>query len=59
MKNTNINKHLTFEEGCKIEECINKGFRKYQIVDELNKSQPTILREFRNNSVLKPRKVFN
>ena len=59
MKNSNINKHLTFEERCKIEECINKGFRKYQIANELNKSQSTILREIRNNRVLKPRKIFN
>lgn len=41
MKNTNINKHLIFEE------CINKGLRKYQIADESNKSQSTILREIR------------
>ena len=59
MKNPNINKHLTFEERCKIEECINKGFRKYQIANELNKSQSTILREIRNNRVLKARKIFN
>ena len=59
MKNPNINKHLTFEERCKIEEYINKGFRKYQIANELNKSQSTILREIRNNRVLKPRKIFN
>ena len=59
MKNSNINKHLTFEERCKIEECINKGFRKYQIANELNKSQSTILREIRNNRVFKPRKIFN
>ena len=59
MKNPNINKHLTFEERCKIEEYINKGFRKYQIANELNKSQSTILREIRNNRVLKPRNIFN
>lgn len=59
MKNPNINKHLTFEERCKIEEYINKGLRKYQIANELNKSQSTILREIRNNRVLKPRKIFN
>ena len=59
MKNPNINKHLTFEERCKIEECINKGFRKYQIANELKKSQSTILREIRNNRIFKPRKIFN
>ena len=59
MQNPNTNKHLTFEERCKIEEYINKGFRKYQIANELNKSQSTILREIRNNRVFKPRKIFN
>lgn len=59
MKNSNTNKHLTFEERCKIEEYINQGFRKYQIANELNKSQSTILREIRNNRVLKPRNIFN
>ena len=59
MQNPNTNKHLTFEERCKIEECINKGFRKYQTANELNKSQSTILREIRNNRLLKPRKIFN
>jgi len=55
MKNSSINKHLTFEQRCKIEECINK----YQIANELNKSQSTILREIRNNRILEPRKIFN
>lgn len=57
--NTIKNKHLTFEERCKIEECINKGLRKYQTANELNRNQATILREIRNNRILKPRNIFN
>lgn len=37
--------HLTFEERCKIEELLNKRYRKYQIAKELGKSQSTISRE--------------
>lgn len=57
--NTIKNKHLTFEERCKIEECINKGLRKYQTANELNRNQATVLREIRNNRILKPRNIFN
>lgn len=37
--------HLTFEERCKIEEFLNKRYRKHQIAKELNKTQSTISRE--------------
>lgn len=37
--------HLTFEERCKIEELLNKRFRKYQIAKEIGKTQSTISRE--------------
>lgn len=37
--------HLTFEERCKIEELLNKRFRKFQIAQELGKTQSTISRE--------------
>ncbi len=58
MNNYN-NKHLTFADRCKIEECINKGFRKYQTANEINKSQSTVLREIHNNRTFKPRNIFN
>lgn len=61
MKNncTNNGKHLTYDERCIIEDCINKGFRKFEIAKETNKSTSTILREIRKNRILKPRKIFN
>lgn len=37
--------HLSFEERCKIEELLNKRFRKYQIAKEIGKTQSTISRE--------------
>ena len=37
--------HLTFEERCKIEELLNKRMRKYQIAQEIGKTQSTISRE--------------
>ena len=52
-------KHLTYDERCKIEECINKGLRKFEIANEIDKSTSTILREIRKNRILKPRKIFN
>ena len=52
-------KHITYEERCIIEDCINKGFRKFEIAKEINKSTSTILREIRKNRILKPRKIFN
>ena len=55
----NNGKHLTYDERCIIEECINKGYRKFQIANEIDKSPSTILREIRKNRILKPRKFFN
>lgn len=52
-------KHLTYDERLIIEECINKGFRKFEIAKEINKNTSTILREIRKNRILKPRKIFN
>lgn len=37
--------HLTFEERCKIEELLNKRLRKFQIAQEIGKTQSTISRE--------------
>lgn len=41
--------HLTFEERCKIEELLNKRFRKYQIAKEIGKTQSTISREINSH----------
>lgn len=37
--------HLTFQERCKIEELLNKRFRKYEIAKEIGKTPSTIARE--------------
>lgn len=37
--------HLTFQERCRIEELLNKRYRKYQIAKELGKTPSTIARE--------------
>ncbi len=55
----NNGKHLTYDERSIIENCINKGMRKFEIAKEINKSTSTILREIRKNRILKPRKIFN
>lgn len=44
--------HLTFEERCKIEELLNKRYRKYQIANELGKTQSTISREINSHKQL-------
>lgn len=41
--------HLTFEERCKIEELLNKRFRKYQIAREIGKTPSTISREINSH----------
>ena len=41
--------HLTFEERCKIEELLNKRFRKYQIAKEIGKTPSTISREINSH----------
>ena len=41
--------HLTFEERCKIEELLNKRYRKYQIAKELGRNQSTISREINSH----------
>ena len=41
--------HLTFEERCKIEELLNKRYRKYQIAKELGRTQSTISREINSH----------
>lgn len=44
--------HLSFEERCKIEELLNKRFRKYQIAKELGRTQSTISREINSHKDL-------
>ena len=41
--------HLTFEERCRIEELLNKRYRKYQIAKEIGKTPSTISREINSH----------
>ena len=51
-------KKLALSQRIKIEEMINKRFRKHQISKELDKSQSTISREFNRHRIIKPQSVF-
>ena len=53
------NKQLTFDQRCKIEEMLNKRHRKFEIANELDKSQSTISREINRHKVLKSYKPIN
>ena len=41
--------HLTFEERCRIEELLNKRYRKFQIAKEIGKTPSTISREINSH----------
>lgn len=45
---TNKGKQLTLSQRIKIEEMLNKRYRKFEIANELDKSQSTIARELIN-----------
>lgn len=53
------NKQLTFDQRCKIEEMLNKRRRKFEIANELDKSQSTISREINRHKILKHYKPIN
>lgn len=53
------NKQLTFDQRCKIEEMLNKRHRKFEIANELDKSQSTISREINRHKILKSYKPIN
>ena len=52
-------KHLSLEDRKKIEEGIEKGFRKSKIAKLVNKSPSTITKEIKKNRKLKPRNMYN
>lgn len=53
------NKKLSLSQRIKIEEMLNKRCRKFQIANELGKTQSTISREINRNRIVKPHNVFN
>lgn len=48
------NKHLNLKQRIKIEDLLNKRYRKFEIANELNKSQSTISREINKHVLIKP-----
>lgn len=57
--NKNYQKHLTYEDRLKIEECIAKRLRKYQTAEIVGKTQSTIAKEIKRNRILKQKNYFN
>lgn len=53
------NKKLTLSQRIKIEEMLNQRCRKFEIANELDKSQSTIAREINKHRILKAHNIFN
>ena len=52
-------KQLTFSQRNKIEEMLNQRKRKFEIANELDKTQSTIAREINRHKILKPHNIYN
>ena len=52
-------KQLTLSQRIKIEEMLNQRYRKFEIANELDKSQSTIAREINKHKKLKPHNPLN
>lgn len=55
----NKGKKLTLSQRIKIEEMLNKRCRKFQIANELDKTQSTISREINKHRIIKPNIAVN
>ena len=55
----NVNKQLSLSQRTRIEEMLNQRKRKYEIANELDKTQSTIAREINKHRVLKPHNIYN
>ena len=53
MKNAKINKHLSFEDRCVIEEYLNQGYNFTQIANRLQKDRTTIARDIKKHRYLR------
>ena len=53
MKNAKINKHLSFEDRCAIEECLNHNFNFTQISYRIRKDRTTIARDIKKHRFLR------
>ena len=52
-------KQITLSQRNKIEEMLNQRRRKYEIANELDKTQSTIAREINRHKVMKPHNIYN
>lgn len=52
------NKKLTLSQRIRIEEMLNQRRRKYEIANELDKSQSTIAREINRHRIIKPHNIY-
>ena len=59
MKNFENNKQLSLSQRNRIEDMLNQRKRKFEIANELNKTQSTIAREINKHRVLKPHNIYN
>lgn len=59
MDNNDNNKQLTLHQRNIIEEMLNQRKRKYEIANELNKTQSTIAREINKHRIIKPHNIYN
>ena len=55
----NVNKQLSLSQRTRIEEMLNQRKRKFEIANELDKTQSTIAREINKHRVLKPHNIYN
>ena len=51
-------KQLSLKQRIKIEEILNQRHRKFEIANELDKSQSTIAREFNKHRIIKPHNIL-
>ena len=51
-------KQLTLSQRNKIEEMLNQRRRKFEIANELDKTQSTIAREINRHKILKPHHIY-
>lgn len=55
----NFQKHMSYDDRLKIEECISKRLRKFQTAQAVGKQPSTIAKEIKRNRILKPKNHFN
>ena len=55
----NNNKQLSLSQRNRIEEMLNQRKRKFEIANELDKTQSTIAREINRHKILKPHNSYN